>query len=524
MNNENLEFIQLAKQIIPTPYESRPLASDVMVRFGQDNLYPNFLLNLYANCPIHHAIIDTKAAYIIGDGLRLKGGGELNIVPNQTESMDEFVDKIVKDYLIHNAYSVEVQYNELTYKEKALAYNHIPVHCLRMNKEKTKFWYSDNWIYKKLEWTYERWQVQNPDPTSKVFWNDGYIPSVNRVYVEPDYTACIESIVTDMSIRLFNRNNITSNFSPSKLITYFLGENVPKNIQDDIKRKLDKYFSGAGEKYMLVFANPGQEKIKVDNIDANTWDAAYQVVSASNKEDIYEGHSINSALLGKSTAGKLGNTQELELSYEIFKSNYVQSKRAQLESSLSKLFGQEVEFIDRPLFKGRLSDTTKEKVYTINELRSLENLPPLPDGDKLLNIQAPAQTPTAPVQQTMEEDFGVVKLTYEDFDKVKHLGCSKETYQLILDSDEGKFAQLQVMYDYVERPGLPPLQGEHRSFCDAMLASNKYYTRTDIQQMSTIFGYDVYRFGGLFYRWPAPSKRIDIQCRHQFVPVIVTKR
>lgn len=444
---DTIDILQLAKQIIPTSYESRPLASDVMVKFGIDNLYPNFLLNLYNKCPIHHAIIDTKASYIIGDGLKLKGGGDLNISVNANDTLAEFLDKVVKDYLIHNAFSVEVQYNELTYRDKALSYNHVPTHCIRLNNEKTRFWYSDNWLYKKQPYVYERWSVNNPDATSKLFWFDGYIPSVNRVYVEPDYTACIESIVTDMSIRLFNRNNITSNFSPSKLITYYLGENVPKNLQDDIKNRLDKYFSGSGEKFMLVFANPGQEKIKIENIDSNSWDRAYEVTRDSVKEDIYEGHQINSALLGKETAGKLGNTQELELSYEIFKSNYVQSKRAQLESAFSKLFGFEVEFTDRPLFKNRIPDVTKEKIYTINELRALDNLPPLADGDRLLptgNSNTNTQAPTTQSSQFSNQEF---KLTGEDFDKVKDLGIPKSNFEYVCDGGDEELSKVEIKLD-----------------------------------------------------------------------------
>lgn len=602
-NVEQIDIIQLAKQIIPQPTETKPLNNDVMVKYGLDNLYPNFLLNLYSKCPIHHAIIDTKASYILGGGLKRKDGSDLNIKVNDLDSISSFVEKIVKDFLLFNSFAVETQYNQLTYDKEVLSYNHVPAHTVRTNKEKTKFWYSEDWNLKRTaQWTYDGWKKNNPDPTSKLFWYDGYIPSINRIYVEPDYNACIESIVTDMSIRLFNRNNITSNFSPAKLITYYLGENVPTNIQDDIKWKLDKYFSGSGEKFMLVFANPGQEKIKIENIDANTWDRAYEVTKASVKDDIYEGHSINAGLLGRETAGKLGNSQELELSYEIFKANYVQSKRLQLQEALSLLFGFEVEFVDRPLFKTRVPDSTKEKVYTINELRAMENLPPLPDGDKLLSIQSNNSTNT----QVQNQQLSKVekRLSIEDFEKVKDMGTPKNNLQFLCYGDEEQLSKMEIrldrekdiadyvlsndikdltmnqlkilirkdlgidltvdilrntlaklgdagvlnfteedgkvkiippvepkipnsraisiMYEYDVKPGLgKPLIDTSRDFCVKLIENDRYYTREEIQKMSAIFGYDIYKFSGGYYYNPETNITTP-SCRHHFVPVIVS--
>jgi hypothetical protein len=533
---EGLEIIQMAKQMIPQPYESRPQDNSVYIKYGTDNLYPQFILNLYQKCPIHASIINTKASYIIGDGLKYKDTGEpFELKPNAVDTLNEFLDKVVKDFLIHNKFAIETQYNELTFRTQTLAYNHVPAQTIRINKEKTKFWYSEDWALRRTpQFTWERWQLDNPDASSKLFYVDGYIPSLYSVYSEPDYMACVESIITDMAIRTFNRNNIQSNFSPSKIITYFLGESVPKSIQDEIKYKLDKYFSGAGEKYMLVFANPEQEKLKVENLDANTWDRAYEVTREATKQDIYEGHQINAALIGREVAGRLGNTQELELAYEIFKANYVQNKRSQIESALSVLFGVEVEFADRPLFKTRLADTTKEKVYTINELRAIENLPAIDNGDRLL-VQTPATPTQVPGQFPVQQQLSAQEyreLTIEDFKSIEHLGYDKSGWTKIMDGTEEMLDAMRpmlkeelgtvvtVLYDYVVRANAAPLKTESRPFCREMEASNKYWSRQEIQQMTQQFGYDVYKFGGHWYRNPETGI-ITESCRHQWKPVIV---
>ena len=604
--NDSMKMMGLnfAKKIIPSPTENKPSSDDVMIRFGLDNLYPNFLLNLYHSCPIHHAIIDTKAQYIIGDGLRLKSGADFTLIPNISESLSEFLDKIVKDFLIHNSFAIETQYNELTYSKETLAYNHVPAHSVRMNKSKTNFWVSDDWSLKSKAVTLPRWSKYNADSKSKIFWNDGYIPSVNRVYMQPDYSACIESIVTDISIRGFNRNNIEGNFSAAKLITYYLGDNVSDTIRKEIVREWEKQFTGEGKKLMFSFSSPGQEKVKIENIDSNTWDKAYEVTKTSVQDDIYGGHSIAASLLGKETPGKLGNTQELETLYEIFKANYVQNKRNQLESALSLLFGVEVEFIDKPLFRGRIPDATKEKVYTINELRAIDNLPPLADGDKLLT-PAPVQQPQVPVAQSQHfhKEF---RLTADDFEKVKDMGTPKLNFEFICMGGEEEMSKMeikldtesdiadyvlnndikgltinqlkvlirkslgieittkelnktlsslndagvikytlndgiidikppvepkvpsnrsvQVLYSYEVKPGLgAPLIPTSRDFCIKLVENDRYYSRTEIQTMTEIFGYDIFKFTGGYYYNP-DTQETTKSCRHFWQSTIVTPK
>ena len=594
-----------AKQIIPSSYESRPTASDVMVKHGLDNLYPKYLLDIYQKCPIHHSIINTKTTFIIGDGLKLKGGGEIPFKPNATESMDEFIDKVVKDFLIFNSFGIEVQYNKLTYKEKPLAFNHIPAHSLRTNNNKSIFWFRPDWLYTAGEIQYDVWSDVNTDYSSKVFWYDGYIPSQNRVYVEPDYIACLDSIAIDMLIRQFNKNNISSNFSPSKVVTYYVGESVPNARKEEMRRDTMKFFTGAGgERILFNFANPGKDNLKIEDLDSNSWDRAYELTRETVRNEIYQGHSISDTLVGTSTPGKLGGTQELEMHYEIFKTNYILNKRNQIQAALSTLFGVEVEFIDKPLFKNRIAEATKEKIYTINELRELEGLKPIADGDRLLTttntnqVQPPAQS----LRFTNQER----RLSVEDFEKVKDMGIFKSEFDFICEGGEEKLSQVElkfddvtdiskyvlendikglsisqlkalirkdlgielpvsefrkilndlsksgvivvnevdgkidikppvepqvppsrsvtVMYEYEVKPGLGErLIKNSRDFCVKLIENDRYYTRAEIQQMSSIFGYDVYTYTGGYYHNPETNITTP-SCRHYFKPVIVTPK
>ena len=607
MNEQEFMSLNLAKMPIPKPTEKRTKDDTVMVPFGIGNTYPNFLLYLYHNCPIHASIINTKAAYIIGDGLRLKSGGEFNIQPNVSETLSEFLNKIVTDFLIHNSFAIETQYNELTFDKETLSFNHIPTHSVRTNNSKSKFWFSENYEIQNGEFTWDRWSKYNSDAKSKLYYSDGYISSVNRNYSLPDYIACIESIMTDISISGFNRNNIEGNFSASKLVTYYLGANSDPNEREKIRRNWEKYFTGEGRKIMFNFANPGQDQVKIENIDSNTWDKAYESVSAKIEQRIFRGHSISESLLGESTPGKLGNSQELEAVYQLFKNNYVQNKRNHITSALSTLFGVEVEFKDRPITVGKIPDNLLQLVLTINEIRAIENRPPISDGDRLL-APAPTQAPQQPqalITQTQHfhKEF---RLTSDDFEKVKDMGTPKLNFEFIcmggeeeMNKIEIKFdtesdiadyvlnndikgltinqlkvlirkdlgleittkelnrtlsslndagvikstindgiidikppiepkvppsRSVQVLYSYEVKPGLgAPVIPTSRDFCIKLVENDRYYSRTEIQTMTEIFGYDIFKFTGGYYYNP-DTQETTKSCRHFWQSTIVTPK
>ncbi|KAK6031640.1 Hep/Hag repeat protein [Ostertagia ostertagi] len=131
--------------------------------------------------------------------------------------------------------------------------------------------------------------------------------------------------------------------------------------------------------------------------------------------------------------------------YKAFKDNYIAVKRSQIESALMQLFSQfaplqgKLEFKDKETFKQEI-DKNKLLYLTIDELRAMDDLPPLPNGAgaRLLNdVNAPVAKPQAapanpatqpaPVQQAeadaeAEKKKGIRKLTAEDYEQVKHLG------------------------------------------------------------------------------------------------------
>ncbi len=83
---------------------------------------------------------------------------------------------------------------------------------------------------------------------------------------------------------------------------------------------------------------------------------------------------------------------------------------------------------------------------------------------------------------------------------------------------------VQVMYEYKVRDGYgEDLIPTSRGFCVKLINNDRLYTRADIQTMSSIFGYDIFRHCGGWYTDPNTGVA-ENQCRHEWKMIKVIRK
>jgi hypothetical protein len=441
--NNNLASINFDAVNIPQPTESKS-SNDTPVQWGDSNKYPLFLLSeLYAKSPIHSNIINGKSTHIVGDGLYSKATNKpLVLKPNTDDTLELFVDKIVKDYLIFNAFAIEVNFSVVD--GSIVNYYHIPMQRIGLNEAKDKVFYFGDNTRNKVSQIFDRYDpsVKYSDSNSKVFYYEGYTPSVSNTYPTPDYHQLIKTIMTDISITDFNYNQISNHFSVSTMIDFFNGEpddEIKKAVVRDLKAS---YTGEQGKKLLVSFNNPSGKPTEIKNLTSGDWNDAYLSIKESVESSIYKGHSITSpAIFGDKTEGQLGSSQELENAYEIWNNSYLRVKRNELEAPLRELFATDIFFQNKPLFSTSVSEELKKGIMTINELRKESGLAPIIDGYRMIGSSVPASTPST-FSEEKKEEHGKI-LTEDDFEKIKDLGSSVEDY----DEYEGEQFSLQLKFD-----------------------------------------------------------------------------
>lgn len=315
------------------------------IKYGENNDYPEYIVDLYNKSSKHSAIIKSKVHYITGNGW--SGGDDAQPFidkANRVESLDDLTRKVSLDIEIFGGAYLEIIWD--------LAGSLAEIwHCdytkIRTNKDNTQFWYKEDWKDNKVK--PEVVAGFNPkQPVGKqILYVKEYRPNIG-IYGLPSYFAALNYIESDIEVSKHILGNAQTGFSASKLITLPNGEPNDEEKRN-VDQRLRKTYSGAdGKKYMIAFVNDISRKPVVDDLGTSDLTKEdFGKIDELIQTNIFSGHQVTTpSIMGIAEAGKLGSRTEMRDGYEIFKNTYVNAKQMHLEgvfNMLAKLKGIESE-------------------------------------------------------------------------------------------------------------------------------------------------------------------------------------
>jgi DNA-binding MarR family transcriptional regulator len=306
------------------------------MQYGQNNDYPQYLLDLFNKSAKHNAIIRGKVNYIVGNGW----AGEQAIVQkvNREETLNDLTKKVALDLELFGGAYIQVIWSVMGGQVAELW--HCDYTKIRTNKDNTQFWYKDDWKATRNQEKAEIYNAFNPaNPQGvQILYVKEYRPGMN-VYSLPGYFGALNYIESDVEVSKHVLGNAQTGFSASKLITLPNGEPSPEEKRL-VSRQFDNMYTGAdGKKYLLAFVNDAARKPIVDDLGASDLTKEdFSRVDELIQTNIFSGHQITSPdLFGIAVPGQLGNRQQLRDSYEIFNNTYVRYKQMQIEGVFNML-------------------------------------------------------------------------------------------------------------------------------------------------------------------------------------------
>jgi hypothetical protein len=331
----DLRVLQFAEARQPEFREKKGIDGGY-IKYGENNDYPEYIVDLYNKSSKHSAIIKSKVHYITGNGWSGEADAQAFIdKANRVESLNDLTRKVSLDVEIFGGAYLEIIWD--------LSGNLAEIwHCdyvkIRTNKDNTQYWYKEDWKDNKVK--PEVIAAFNPkQPTGKqILYIKEYRPNIG-IYGLPSYFAALNYIESDIEVSKHILGNAQTGFSASKLITLPNGE-----PNDEEKRNVDnrlrKTYSGAdGKKYMIAFVNDISRKPVVDDLGTSDLTKEdFGRVDALIQTNIFSGHQVTTpSIMGIAEAGKLGSRTEMRDGYEIFKNTYVNAKQMHLESVFNML-------------------------------------------------------------------------------------------------------------------------------------------------------------------------------------------
>jgi hypothetical protein len=312
-----------------------PVFSEVLQRYpwvyyGDNNLLPQYFIELYDNCAIHKAVVTSKVNQIMGDGIVSLNNpmATVNLI-NPSETVSDVMRKCALDFMLFGGFSLQII---KTRDGKGIAeIYHLDFSRVRSGKlnEEDKiesYYYSAHWKDTR-KYAPEEYPAFNMDAKgdTQIYYYKTYIPSMSY-YPVPDWSAGQRSIEIDIETKNFHMNNLRSGMVPSLFIN--MNGGIPgEEEQRILTRALEQQYAGtdnAGQA-IISFNESKETAPEIIQIPRNDNDSYYSTLSDDITRSILSAHRVSSAeLFGIATAGKLGGSNEITEHSEYFRKMVIQ--------------------------------------------------------------------------------------------------------------------------------------------------------------------------------------------------------
>ncbi len=341
----------------PNENYNEPLVTEVYnsqyIYFGESNEYPNILNELYYSSPFHSSIINFKSLNLIGGGYDvIEDEGITEKQRIETKQMlstfnDTFLKIMSMDFLIHSRLCWKIFWN--ADHTKIVHIERIDPAWVRSTKKvggKVKeYVINRDWTGKldRGSKTYTKipaYDTFAKDEKEQLFVWQSFSPGL-EYYCQPTYANASNWIYLDGQISYYHKSNIENSVNPSVAVKIYERPGNQEEEQNFI-RNLKNSFTGAKNsgKVMVFFSNGKDLAPDIQSIESNTLDKAFSITQEMIIKNIAFSHTIDPVLMGISTPGALGQSQQLESAYTIFANTFIRPGQYTLDKILNYFMDQ----------------------------------------------------------------------------------------------------------------------------------------------------------------------------------------
>lgn len=326
------------------------------ISYGEDNLYPNYLVELLNSSSDHNAIIKRKVDMAVGNGF-VKTPELEKFLLNEygKKDMDSIVYRLGYDLLLYGAFSYLVTWSNDG--ESIARVTYMPLSKVRIARDVeqkddperfkrqeagVEFYYiSEDWGNTRKSNNKPRliqgFSEEFNDVKTQLVYVTEYRPSY-EYYTLPDYISGIDWIELDKEVGNYHLNSVQNGFTPSMIIS-FNGGIPTAEEQEYIAKNIKKEYAGTdnASKVFITFSEGGDKKPDFTPVQLNDSDERFILLNEQISTKIMTAHRANPIVSGIQTAGKLGSTDEVFEQEELFMNNVIKQKQHIIENSFNKL-------------------------------------------------------------------------------------------------------------------------------------------------------------------------------------------
>jgi len=331
-------FGKIGEGNLSLPY-IRAYGSERFIRFGNDNLFPQIVNQMYFQSALNGSIINYKANAVIGGGYELTSNDTTGIqkVKEYTfikkNKFNKLMRQLTKDLIMHGRVCVII---DPTMKD--ISIKRVGPEKVRVNATKTIYTIAEDWSRSIGMYEIKPYYINANEKTLFVYEIDG--DAGQDIYPIPQYCSALNDAFLDGEMSYLQKSNIINSIFPSfmiKLAKKFGSQEEINQFKDTINKA--KGAPNAG-RIMTFVANSIEQLPTIETIPTNNNDKIFDSTLQRVDANICRAHSIDPLLMGIRVSGSLGNGNELKETYTIFEKNVVMPLREMIEE-----LGDELLFI-----------------------------------------------------------------------------------------------------------------------------------------------------------------------------------
>lgn len=349
----NVSFAALDPYIesnIVSPKETQVHGKD-FIEWGDNNLYPDYLLSLNETVPTLRSIVNGTVDFIVGDDvsiLPLHPGFENGQMNGRGDTIAEQVEDLARDYEMYGGFALQI----IRGRDGSVAeVYHLPIRFLRANKECDVFYYCEDWqkrgkkdtiVYPafipglKDKWFELDEETRNRHASSVLYVKTDH----THTYPVPVYAASVKACETERMISDYHLNAISTGFCPSVIINFNNG--IPSDkMKEEIERDVNDKFGGSSNAGRIMLSwNPNKGSATTfETPNITDFGEKYKALSETSRERIFTAFRAYPNIFGLSTATGF-SIEEFDSAFKLYNRTAVRPVQRMIADAYDKIYNQ----------------------------------------------------------------------------------------------------------------------------------------------------------------------------------------
>ena len=337
------------QQNIPSPKEVKMTGREY-VSWGEDNLYPYYLLGLYNSVPTLRSIINGNVDFITGDDLAIVPFGTMtNNNVAKGEDIREQVRNISRDFEIYGGFALQVIRN---YAGEVAEICYLDLRYLRTDEDCNVFRYSEKWdkggrrdvaVYPAfIPFTPEHWAQLTPEERDRHASSIVYVKNEHtQTYPAPIYAASIKDCEIEKSITDYHLNSLENGFVSSAIVNFNNGVPSDKD-KEEIENEFNEKFSGHSNAGRILFSwNRNKENATtIEAVKVEDFGERYKALASHSRQQIFGAFRAIPLLFGLTSEANTGfSTDEFEQSFKLYNRTQIRPVQRLITETYERILG-----------------------------------------------------------------------------------------------------------------------------------------------------------------------------------------